>query len=254
MAITVAGRELTLTHRLEQARIAARAELQARAAMRYLDLSDLDASTPSWTAMQIGLLRGRYAESRALAERYISDFRFAELGSASGIVVAPTFPEAAAQTMLRVTGPVAIKTMIGRGMHPEVAFDSARRGVSGRAQKWALGGGRRTVTETARADRRVKRYRRVTGSSKTCAFCGMLVARSIVGRSFADVAFAAHAHCRCTAELVYGEMPTTEAEDAFISSYDDAARAADDAGEKRTAKNILPRMRASGIFRDSPTP
>lgn len=253
MAITVAGRELTLAHLAEQASIAARAEVQSRAAMRYLDLADLDASTTTWTAMQVSLLRGRYAESQSLAERYIADYRLAELGTASGIVVAPAFPEAAAQTMLRVTGPVAIKTMIGRGVKPQAAFDVARRTVSSRAQKWALGGGRGAIAHTARADTRAKRYRRVTSSSKTCAFCAMLVARSIVGRSFANVAFSAHSHCRCTAEIIYGPgNPTTEAEDSYIQAYDDAAKAADEAGEKRTAANILPRMRASGLFRDSP--
>lgn len=253
MALTAEGRALTERHGLEQARLANRAEAQARVAMRYLDVDDLDASAAYWAAMQTGLLRGRWMESQSLAERYIADYRLAELGTASGIVVAPAFPEVAAQTMLRVTGPVAIKSAVGRGVKPATAFEVARRTVSGRAQKWALGGGRGAITHTARADTRARRYRRVTASSKTCAFCAMLVARSIVGRSFANVAFSAHAHCRCTAEIIYGSgNPTTSAEDSYIQSYDDAAKAADEAGEKRTAANILPRMRASGIFRDSP--
>lgn len=253
MALTLEGRALTVEHAQRQAQLALRAEAESRVAMRYLDVDALDASATYWSAMQAGILRGRYMESQSLAERYIADYRLAELGTSSGIVVAPAFPEAAAQTMLRVTGPVAIKSAVRRGIEPATAFEVARRAVSGRAQKWALGGGRGAIVHTARADTRARSYRRVNTSSKTCAFCAMLVARTIVGRSFANVAFSAHAHCRCTAEIIYGSgNPTTEVEDSYIQAYDDAAKAADEAGEKRTAANILPRMRASGLFRDSP--
>lgn len=252
MALTLEGRALTERHRLEQARLAARAEAESRVAMRYLDIDALDASAAYWSAMQTGILRGHYMESQSLAARYVTDYRLAELGTASGVLVAPAFPDAAAQTMLRVTGPVAIKTMVGRGAKPASAFEIARRTVAGRAQKWALGGGRGAIVHTARADTRAKTYRRVCGA-KPCAFCAMLVSRSIVGRSFSNVAFKAHSHCGCTAEIIYGAgNPTTEAEDSYIQAYDDAAKAADEAGEKRTAQNILPRMRASGLFRDSP--
>lgn len=251
MALTVDGRELTEAHRIAQAREGAASVLEARQAWSMLDLNDLDGSAGAWMAVQSSLLRKRYMTSRSIASEYIPEYRMAEIGTRDGVIARPLFDDAAAAITLRVAGPIAVKGYIGKGYPPERAYMMARSEVVGRAPEWVLRGGRATIGRTARQDRRVRGYRRVS-SGRPCAFCGMIVARGITANDFSNAGFSAHKHCACSAELVYERWEPTEVEESWISSYDEAAAAARAAGEKVTAKTVLPRMRESGLFRDSP--
>lgn len=258
MAATDEGRELTAAHKRRQVALGAQAELEAAATWRLLDLDDLDASTPSWLAVQVGRLRGRYATSQSLAERYVTDYRVAELGGQSGPLVVPTFEDAAAARMLLGNGPRLTKLLIGRGTDPVEAFATARRTVAGQAQRWALGGGRGLLTSTAQADRRAV-YRRVS-DGHPCAFCAMLVARSIEFPNEARAGFKAHPRCGCTGELRYEDQDTyTETEAEFVDAYRQAAAQARAAGEpvvapsgRRRRDTVLWRMRRNrpDLFND----
>ena len=249
MALTPEGRRLTDRHRRRQVREGAAAVAEAMATWRYLDLADLDASTPAWVAMQVGLMRQRYATSAALAERYVVDFRAAEIGESAGVVLRPTFSEAAAEATLLANGPHLTKMLIGRGSDPEAAFALARREVLGRTQKWALAGGRGTIQLSALQNPRSRRWRRVSDGNP-CAFCAMLVVRSIT-RGDQPPDFRAHKGCGCTAEEVFdGENPTTPLEDEWIDAYSQAAKQAKAAGEpvvaptrNRKRDTVLWRMR-----------
>lgn len=249
MAATDEGQALTTTHKRRQVVLGAQAELEAAATWRLLDLDDLDASTPSWLAVQVGRLRGRYATSRSLAERYLTDYRAVELGSTAGPLVAPTFEDAAAARMLLGSGPRLTKLLIGRGTDPLEAFDMARRTAAGQTQKWALSGGRGVLTSTARVDRRAV-YRRVSDGNP-CAFCAMLVARSIEFPNSFQAGFRAHPGCGCSGELRYEDQDTyTDTEAEFVDAYRQAAAQARAAGEpvvapsgRRRRDTVLWRMR-----------
>lgn len=244
------GRDLTLAHKRRQVLLGAQAELEVAETWAMLDLSDLDASTPSWMAVQVGRMRQRYATSRSLAERYLTDYRAAMLGSGAGPLVTPTFEDAAAASMLLGNGPRLTKLLIRQGADPVQAFDQARRTVASQAQKLVLSGGRATITATARADERAV-YRRVSDGNP-CAFCAMLVSRSIEFPNAASAGFKAHGHCGCTGELRYGPNvgEYTEREAEFVEAYREAARQAREAGEpvvapsgRRRRDTVLWRMR-----------
>lgn len=249
MAVTDEGRELTAAHKRRQVMLGGQVELEVGATWRLLDLDALDASAPAWLSVQVGRLRGRYATSRSLAERYVTDYRAVELGSRAGPLVLPTFEDAAAARMLLANGPRLTKLLIGRGTDPVEAFATARRTVAGQAQKWALGGGRGLLTATAQADRRAV-YRRVSDGNP-CAFCAMLVARSIESPNAARAGFKAHAGCGCTGELRYEDQDTyTDVEAEFVDAYRQAAAQARAAGEpvvapsgRRRRDTVLWRMR-----------
>lgn len=225
------GRDLTLAHKRRQVVLGAQAELEVVETWSMLDLADLDASTPSWMAVQVGRMRQRYATSRSLAERYLTDYRAAMLGSSAGPLVTPTFEDATAASMLLGNGPRLTKLLIGRGADPVEAFDQARRVVAGQAQRMVLAGGRGTLTQTARADERAV-YRRVS-DGHPCAFCAMLVTRSIEFPNAAAASFKSHAHCGCTGELRYGPHADeyTDREAEFVDAYREAAAQARAAGE-----------------------
>lgn len=260
MALTRQGRALTDRHRRRQVRLGAGAVVEALATWRLLDLADLDASTPTWLAVQVGLMRQRYASSADLAERYVTDFRAAEIGTSSGVVVRSTFSEATATATLLGNGPRLTKMLIGRGADPEAAFARASREVLGRSQKWALAGGRQTVMASARANPRTG-WRRVS-SGHPCAFCAMLVSRSLVraGAYRNPPDFDTHEHCGCGVEEVYGLTTNpTDPERSWIDAYDKAAEQAKDAGEPIVAPNrnskrdtVLWRMRRNSpdLFSD----
>lgn len=244
MATTPEGVALTRAHRVAQIRLGATAPAAVEETWGLLDLDALDASTPTWAAVTSDRMRTRYAASQRLAGVYLERFSTAEVGSLSGPVVAPSFDEAQALRSLLYAGPVTTKRLIGLGYDPALAFAAGKRAVTGRVQAWTLSGGRRSVIATGRSWR--KNVRRVSDGNP-CAFCAMLVARG-AAYSQETAGFKAHPHCGCTAEIVFGPFEWNDDERAWRDAYDQAARAADRAGEPRTQANILPRMRAMDLF------
>lgn len=236
MAATDEGAQLTADHKRRQVLLGAQAELEAGEAWALLDLNDLDASASVWVGVQSGLLSSRYATSQSLAADYLTDFRLAELGTSTGPVVRPGLSDAAAMRMLLSNGLYLPKMLIGQGMPGPEAMRVAKATVTGQVQRWSLSGGRGLLSGTARVDR-LAVYRRVT-SSKPCAFCAMLAARSIESPNSQSVNFRAHAHCGCTVELRYVDKnETTDTEAEFHQAYRDAAAEAKAAGEPAVAPN-----------------
>jgi hypothetical protein len=250
VADTAEGRALTLRHRVQQARVGAAAAGDALAAWTLLDLARLDDTSPAWLAITLSRVRQRYALSQSLAARYLDQYARVEIGS-PGPVAAPPLDERALVTDLQIRGPIAVKMLVSRGVDADEAFALARRTVAGRASVAALAGGRRSIRDTVGVDPRARTYRRVS-DGRPCAFCAMLVARSITMGGFSDPGFRAHPHCGCTAELVYEgqEAPERDQEAEWIAAYDQAAKQARAAGEpvvapsgRRRRDTVLWRMR-----------
>lgn len=232
MASTAAGRLLTDEHRKAQVLLSVPlVESSKQIWDSLLSLDDLDGSSNLWASVQLESMRSSYGRSQALAEPYISEYRFAEIGQRSGFIATPSFNAAGAAVTLRVAGPIAVKSFIKRGYAPDQAYRMARDGFAGRAQEWALRGGRATVMQTGKGDRRAIGSRRVSDGNP-CAFCAMLVVRDLESyRRVANNDFKAHAHCGCTEELIYGENDHSDEEVDWIDSYRQAADEARAAGE-----------------------
>lgn len=257
MANTEAGKALTEAHRLAQIRLGNESMLKAAALWPLLDLADLDRSAPAWMAATANVVAQDQAQSAAMAERYVTLYRDAEIGTTTGPIVRPLPNPAATVEALRINGPVHVKTLIGSGVEAERAYRAGMVAVQGMVMQLALASGRGLIDGTARADGRSGRYRRVT-DGQPCAFCAMLAGRGPV-YSVDTAYFRSHKRCGCTAEIVYGEWVPNELEQKWRDSYFAAAEEASNVEGIRVAPRpgndedtILWRMRrnAPDLFHD----
>ena len=263
MASTAEGRALTEANRLQQLAVAARAVVVSRALWRQLDPMDLDRSLERWLPAQLATLRRFYGESQELTRAYLANYRLAEIAGAVEPVVTPLFPTAEMRNAALLAGPVRVKMLIGRGETATSAHAKAFTKFSGIARRQVLDGGRKMIDSTTASDSRAIGWRRVTDGNP-CTFCAMLASRGPVYQAKSaqgnvmrplrggGSGLRYHGHCGCTAEIVYGEWQPNEAESLYLHEYEKAAKQADAAGEPRTEKTVLWRMRENGIFRDSP--
>lgn len=257
MALTAEGRALTAAHARQQLAIAARAERTSRALWRRLDVDDLDRSQRFWLPAQVELLRQSYGESQDLAGEYVEQYRSAEARGPTGPFVAPAFPAAVMAATMRVHGPLRVKNYIGKGVSPAGAHGRAVNKFAGMVRRQTLMGGRMAIDSTTGADRSAVGWRRVTGSNP-CTFCAMLAGRGpVYGSSerasqIGGTGLGYHGHCKCTAEIVYGEWIPSDAEQLYIEEYEKAAAVAEAVDGVRIQETVLWRMRENGVFRDSP--
>lgn len=206
MASTPSGALLTETHRLTQARIGAMTKQQLESVWPTLDLDHLDASFPDWLAQVNGIVGAGHQISASTAGAYFTSFRQVELGAGTKpfrpVLASPVDSDALA-TSMRVTGPVAIKSAIGRGVDLLDAARIALAGSSDAGARHALSGGRDTISQSVAADPRALGWARVA-SGNACAFCAMLASRGPV-YSEDSVDFEAHDKCDCSSEPVYSD-------------------------------------------------
>lgn len=254
MALTADGRALTEAHRRAQLAVSARAEMDARALWQLLNPADLDGSEAAWLAANLAALRPHWEESRQLAATYVREYRAAEKASPSA-VVRPEWDPRYMASNLHMAGPVRVKLLVGNGMSGEAAALAAITKFSGITKRSTLSGGRLLLHETTRRDSSAVGWRRVTDGDP-CTFCAMLATRGPVYGNDTVLSTGEglryHGGCGCTAEIVYGHWEPSPVEQLQIEEYRRAAEECDDAGLPRTQKNILPRMRANGVFADSP--
>lgn len=204
MALTEAGARLSAAHRLAQVKLATEVAKVVRAAWPLLDLRDLDASQRRWLAAVVPVVLDGRRRSAALAGVYLRAFAQAEIGADSPAVLAEITDanRAAAETSLRVTGPVTVRALTADGTPLALAGATALEKVLGASVRHVMDGGRETTTRTVQADPNARGYARVASGS-ACHFCAMLVGRGPV-YSEQTVGFDAHDHCTCTGEPVYG--------------------------------------------------
>lgn len=222
MATTVTGAELTEQHR--------RAQLALRSAfMRELvrlwpliDLDKLDETAAEWIGFVTDLVLTWRLQSVDRALSYYDEFRRAEIGEPlpnRGNFRSLAKPEPAAiRTSLLVTGPIGVKSRIGKGFDPRIAKAKALVDVSGAASRHVLDGGRQLIIETAEKDDLAVKFARVTDDDP-CAFCAMLASRGPVyfSKETATRTTARsrkrgpgkeyHDHCGCTVEPGFFDDP-----------------------------------------------
>ena len=251
MALTAEGKALTQSHQRQQMALAS----SAQAASRPIWASVLRAQGV-WLASQLGLLADCFSRSQELTESYLEAYRSAE-GVAPGPIERVPFPVAEMTSVILVGGPYSVKNLIGDGLSGDQALSKGFTKFSGLVSRQVLSGGRLLIADSTANDRQAVGWRRVSDGNP-CTFCAMLVTRGPVYKSretadsIAGKGTRYHAHCGCTAEIVYGEWQPTEAEERMISSYVGAAMTASAVDGVRIQQTVLWRMRAKGHFRDSP--
>lgn len=203
MAATAAARLLTATQRQQQLALRAATITDLLELWPILEPTAIDETSPRWMTATRALIGERRRTSEGLASRYLSAFKSAELGRPATVALR-TAPLIAEQldTSLRVTGPIALKVLIGRGISPVQAHRAASTQMIGSATRHVLNGGRSAIVGSVAADRDALGWHRVTGASP-CAFCAMLASRGPVFKRQRSAAFDAHDHCSCMTEPVY---------------------------------------------------
>lgn len=202
MASTLAGSRLTERHRTAQLALRAQALRQVLAIWPAFNVEDAARSWPSVEAALLSVIGERRTVSASLAAGYFDAFRRAEgVGGIASPVMARFDAEAVARarTSLQVTGYVTTERL--RALkHPAPGAVALVR-VSGAATRHVLDGGRETLQESVRRDRRARGWARVT-SGNPCSFCEMLASRGAVYTATSG-AFQTHDHCGCALEPAY---------------------------------------------------
>lgn len=202
MAATRQARRLTEGHRLAQANLRKLAVTQLAALWGLLEPDRLDESTPGWITANTALVGALRRQSAVLAGGYLQLFREAETGDGDVTQMLADVPPESVSTSLAVTGPIAVKTLIGRGVPRPAAYNKAFAFMSGAATRHILDGGRQTLIDTASADPHALGWSRVTDGSP-CAFCALVAGRGPVFHAESSADFEAHDGCGCTAEPIY---------------------------------------------------
>lgn len=277
MAETRLGAALTDAHRIAQVQLSGEAVAASRLLWSTLDPTNLGETKPEWMALQMTLMKVYDGKAAGLAASYLTEYRSAELGTSAGPIAGVSeFDAERVSRSMDAMGPGRLAKAMGgqdgarridgagvtdlRGLRSsKLASDQAFPRLAGAVRRHVQAGGRRTLAESARRDKRAGGWRRVS-DGKPCAFCAMLVTR---GPVYYDEETALgmrqfHDDCGCSAEIVYGKWTPTKQEQAFIDAYDRAAEVADVEDGLRVAPNpsnvqdtILYRMRRNDIFNDS---
>lgn len=199
MALTPQGERLTEAHRLAQVQVSRQVLAQLVALWPLLAVDDVDATRERWLEAAVRAVTNGAVQSVEVARRYYEAFRAAEIGGTLPPTVAAVevVPDAAkVASRLEIAGPVGVKQATAQGS--VVPARDALVKVLGVGQRETLQPGREMVEAQVVADRRAKRYARVT-SGKACSFCLMLASRGpVYGRRTGD--FLAHDACACSLE------------------------------------------------------
>lgn len=205
MAATLDARRLTEAHRLGQTQLGVDIVQAMQSLWPLLDPDDLDGSVERWIRAVLPVVAGQRSGSARLAASYVTAFKTLELGGTATpapVVLAEDIPVEALTTSLIVTGPVAAKASIARGLPAARAMDTALVTSAKAAMRHALDGGRRTTLDTVAADRNAVGWARAT-SGQPCHFCAMIASRGPVYKGENTADFQPHDGCSCTAEPVY---------------------------------------------------
>lgn len=219
----------TLTRNYRSQTLALRAQTvrDMRRIWPALDWRNLERTYPAWFAAASTLIQRDRTRSAGLASLYLKAHRLqAGVPGEVAVRLAAGAPAEQVATAMRVTTIVALKRSTMAGKSAEQAMIDAFVQSSGAATRLVLDAGRDTIRQTAVADPATEGWRRV--ASGGCDFCRMLAGRGDVYRED-TVDFAAHDHCACSAEPVYGEGRSVRAYTPSQRRRSDATRAADNA-------------------------
>lgn len=236
MATTEAGARLTAAQRAGQLRLR---QSLVRDLLRVWPMFDPADITGSWSKLEpvlVALVQSRFPLSARIAATYLPEFRAAEgvIGSVTAVV--PDTPLAdVIVPNLRFVGPSNAGRMWATGQQPSQIARTTLVNIEGELTRQILAGGRQTIVDTVRDDRRARGYSRVTDGAP-CAFCAMLAGRGAVYTSEGSGSFEAHRKCGCTAEPTYWtDAPLSPSARQFADLYKQAARSAPDGPDRSAA-------------------
>jgi hypothetical protein len=194
------GRQLTEAHRLAQLRLGIAVVAQMHNAWQVVDPGDIEGSYSDWMPLVTPIAAAGKAHSALLAAAYVRAHRQIETGSDDFTPVQAGGLDVSAFTIsMLVTGLYSARGNLGRGVAVDRAMEIADARTAASAMRYALDGGRETIVESTRADRRAVGWERVAGGA-SCEFCAGLDGEVM---SEDAASFQSHDGCACSAEPVY---------------------------------------------------
>ena len=214
MATTATGRALTEQHRQAQLAIRARFLRELTRLWPMISVDRLDETASLWINAVVDLILAYREQSAGRSLTYYDALRTAEFGEPLShralyeTLGAPNL--GAIRASLLITGPVHVKSLIGKGISAPRATMMALTEVSGAASRHVLNGGRQLLVDATEKDETTSHYARVTGADP-CAFCAMLASRGAIyvsrataihttARAKAGAGHQYHDRCVCTVE------------------------------------------------------
>lgn len=203
MAQSLNAVRLTQAHRRAQATLGKKTMTELHRVFPTLDLTDLDGTFDQWFDLASRIVGSQRASSSRLAANYLKVYRAVELGPQVRPIVpvlSETVSMEALRTSLRVTGPVSLKTNVGQGVDLARAARIADERSSKAGARYALGGGRDTIVQTAHRDQRMAGWTWVASGGRTCDYCANLDGVLFYG---GEAEFNPHDGCECSAEPTF---------------------------------------------------
>lgn len=173
-----------------------------------LDPRDLTGSTPRYVPVAAELVRRTRARAAAVALNFYSALRAAEALDLPDVEpFVPSLPPPPATNLLQasmaVTGPIAAKSSLARGLLIDEAMDKALTATFGAMTRHVEGGPRDVARHNSTRDSFSNGWMRRSGGTP-CPFCAMLISRGPVYKSSASADFKAHDRCHCKAIAFFG--------------------------------------------------
>jgi hypothetical protein len=202
--------QITATYQADLQTLAARVMKTVLALLGHVDTADLDRWWKTVGPQVQSQVEHGWLNARDLGMRYIADHATASgvahvvakgsatvrtvgratpkapVGAKSIQIVPATWSPTAAETALRITGPVAWKTARGNGASEVQATKVMQVRMLGAAQRIASNGARDTVHNTVEHNTDIVGFRRVhdpAADHPPCYFCAMLLSRGSVYKS-----------------------------------------------------------------------
>jgi hypothetical protein len=200
MPSSLAGRQLTEAHRLAQLRLGVAVVAQMHNAWQVVDPDDIEGSYGDWMPLVTPIAAAGKVHSALLAAAYMRTHRQIETGSDDFTPVTAGGLDAKAFTIsMLVCGLYSARGNLGKGVAVVRAMEIADARTAASAMRYSLDGGRETITESVKADRRAVGWQRVS-SGQACDFCA-----SLDGEVMSEDAasFDSHDGCGCSAEPVW---------------------------------------------------
>lgn len=194
-------------HQAAQATIAARLTASLPPLWQLVDLSNLNDTLPTYSTAVAAMVRRYGRASAALAASfYEAQRRAASVPGAFRVALAPT------AGVEQVSKGVDWAT---RGLWSATPnAEAAQTLIKGVAEKYALQPGRMTIITAANNDRQSTGWARQVEPG-ACSFCLLLATRGANYRSEQSADFAAHDHCHCHVEPLFGPYePSAEVRQA----------------------------------------
>lgn len=173
---------------------------------RTMDLADLDRSFTRFYAQAAPVVAAGKIRSRTTAASYyVAARRLADVSGPLPGVERLSLDDVAVATSLRVTGLLATKASIGRGIDGREAMALGMERMLGSAKRHMLNAGRSALIDMSGRDRKSGRYIRVSDGDP-CNFCLLLVSR---GPVFSEETpdFESHDRCGCSLAPVFESEP-----------------------------------------------